>query len=104
MNDEYIKRCLKIWFYESDYIKPDRYYGLKKEKFIKKSLRYWAATEILKIIESYNGYSLIKKIEELKKKSYLFYKTATTDQAKNIFLTLYEVVNDVLDYLNALLY
>lgn len=92
-------RTLEFWINDWNYEEPDRYYSLKRSQFRQKSLTYWAAKEVVEEVRRHPGENAINVVENFRDRMDDFCCIAKTDEAREIFATLYEVSTNALDFL-----
>lgn len=78
---------------------PQSYYGVGREKFQRMVYHHWAAEEVLKCLKIYGIKYWIEILEDLRSTADTYCCMASTDSTKNVFLSLYDVTTDLLDYM-----
>lgn len=96
--DEEINYILQEWIYEWDYFEPT-HYPMKGDQFERKCLNAWAAKEVVETVKNHPMEDPLEVINNLRDKSDNFCCMAKTSTGKVMFLTLYEVSTNALDFL-----
>lgn len=87
------------WLDEWDYKNPANYQGVKRSKFKQQSRNAWAARELMEEVRRHSGEDTLEVVERFRDRMDRFCCIAKTEDAKDIFISLYEVSTNALDYL-----
>lgn len=90
---------LSHWLNEWDYKKPIKYQGIKHSKFKQESRNAWAAKEVMEEVMRHPDENVFDVVERFRDQMDHFCCIAKTEEAKDIFIALYEVSTHALDYL-----
>lgn len=104
VNSEYVIEALCMWITDCDYDAPDRYYGLKRSCFLRKSRYYWAKVEIINEVKKYPNQDPMVTLEKFNGRMLNYHFRAKTRESKELFEALYDMSENALDFLTSLLY
>lgn len=96
-------RSLEFWMKDWNYEEPDRYFSIKRSQFKQQSRNYWAACEVVEEVRRHPDENPIDVVESFRDRMDDFCCIAKTDQAREIFSSLYEMATNALDYLICLI-
>lgn len=103
VDHEKLVKQLRYWMLDWDYEEPLQYFEMKREEFQEKVLNYWAIMEVIDKIIEHPEADPFTTVENFRDRMDNYCCTAKTEEAKNIFVSLYEAATNVLDFLVCLI-
>lgn len=95
-------RSLEFWMNDWNFEAPSQYYSMKRSRFKEKSLRHWAAKEIIEEVKRHPEENPINVLDRFQERMFNFCCMAKTEEANYIFGILFDTTTNAIDYLQAL--